>query len=68
MQNADVLEAEIFTAGCFTEMEGAASSNERDIQYMYLKASQEEVDRRQVQSELPRPIPRNSVESDYDLL
>ena len=40
LQNADALEAEIVTAGVFTDIEGAALSKERDIQC--LKASHEE--------------------------
>ena len=32
LQNADAMEAEIVTAGGFTDIEGAASSKERDIQ------------------------------------
>ena len=44
LQNAVALEAEIVTAGGFTDIEGAASSKKRDIQC--LKASHEEADTR----------------------
>ena len=44
MQNADTLEAEIVTAGGFSETVGAASTNERDISC--LKAAHEEADTR----------------------
>ena len=44
LQNADALEADIVTAGGFTDIGGAASSKERDIQC--LKASHEEADTR----------------------
>ena len=44
LQNADAFEAEIVTAGGFTDIEGAVSSKEQDIQC--LKASHEEADTR----------------------